>query len=71
MTDLSARRLAKLGLRRGAYDGANRRRFCLFEDLRNGLELRSEFDTKRERDAACLAAVERLMASRHAPAERE
>lgn len=46
---MNARQLAKYGMRRGAYDGANRRRFVLFQD--NGEnEIRREFDTKRERD---------------------
>jgi hypothetical protein len=51
--DLSARRLAKHGMRRGAYDGATKRRFCLFVAGRaNGeaVEWRYEFDTKSERD---------------------
>jgi hypothetical protein len=56
---LSARNLARYGLRRGAYDGANRRRFVLFESLGDGNESRSEFDTKRARDAR---AMERLAA---------
>jgi hypothetical protein len=51
MEPLSARNLAKYGIRRGAYNGACRRRFVLFhpaDDPQN--EKRSEFDTKRERD---------------------
>lgn len=54
---LSARNLRKYGLRRGAYDGANRRRFVLFEDLRNGNERRHEFDSKRERDEKALRLI--------------
>lgn len=50
--ELSSRNLAKHGLRRGAYDGANKRRFVLFVKLPNGNERRSEFDTKKERDNA-------------------
>jgi len=57
---LSARNLAKYGLRRGAYDGANRRRFVLFCASRfgTGIEERREYDTKRERDAAAIAELE-------------
>lgn len=47
---LEARNLRKYGMRRGAYDGANKRRFVLFIKLPNGNERRSEFDTKKERD---------------------
>lgn len=55
--DLSARNLRKYGMRRGAYDGANRRRFVLFYPSRkhaagvdDGNVWRAEFDTKAERD---------------------
>lgn len=49
MDPLSARNLAKYGLRRGAYHGARGRRFVLF--VREGRsEWRHEFETKRERD---------------------
>jgi hypothetical protein len=48
--DLSARNLAKHGLRRGAYDGGTRRRFVTFATAGNGNEWRTEFNTKRERD---------------------
>jgi hypothetical protein len=54
---LAWRRLQRYGLRRGAYDGATSRRFCLFEDLGNGLESRSEFDSKAERDARAMARL--------------
>jgi len=54
MDELSARNLARYGLRRGAYDGANSRRFVLFESLANGNDLRREYSTKRERDAFAL-----------------
>ena len=50
MDELSARNLAKHGMRRGAYDGATKRRFVLFASNGDGTETRSEFDTKRERD---------------------
>jgi hypothetical protein len=59
--ELSARNLAKYGLRRGAYDGANKRRFVLFTSVVMGVETRSEFDTKRERDVAALTAVRRAL----------
>lgn len=59
--DLSARNLRKWGLRRGAYNGANSRRFVLFESLANGNELRREYTSKRERDEACAARLEDLM----------
>ena len=55
--ELSARNLARHGLRRGAYDGANKRRFVLFESIGNGNERRQEFDRKCERDAAALARL--------------
>lgn len=63
MTDLSARNLAKYGLRRGAYDGATERRFVLFEsgtDPATGkaVEWRMEFNTKRERDEAARAKLD-------------
>lgn len=51
---LSARNLKKHGMRRGAYDGANRRRFVLFVDNRDGTESRHEFDSKSERDQFAL-----------------
>lgn len=51
MDELSSRNLAKYGLRRGAYDGGNGRRFVLFAKLPSGNERRHEFDTKKERDA--------------------
>lgn len=54
MDRLSARHLARSGLRKGAYNGGNGRRFCLFETaIREdaAVELRREFSTKRERDA--------------------
>jgi hypothetical protein len=63
MDDLSARNLRKYGLRRGAYDGANRRRFVLFASVGMGVETRSEYDTKRERDEAARAAVRRALRS--------
>jgi len=62
---LSARNLAKYGLRRSAYDGARRRRFCLFEGAEhNGekVEVRREFDTKTERDKAALERLHELQA---------
>lgn len=53
---LSARSLRKYGMRRGAYDGARKRRFVLFvED--GSIERRTEYDTKGERDAAALRMV--------------
>ena len=58
--DLSARNLAKWGLRRGAYDGANSRRFVLFESTGKGTEWRREYTSKRERDAACAKRLEEL-----------
>lgn len=57
---LSARNLAKYGLRRGAYDGATCRRFVLFETGHcNGeaIETRSEFDVKADRDIATSNAL--------------
>lgn len=57
MEPLSARNLKKYGLRRGAYDGSNSRRFVLFQNLGNGNESRREFTTKRERDEAALLAL--------------
>lgn len=59
---LASRNLAKHGMRRGAYDGANRRRFVLFVSAGDGNEWRSEFDTKRERDDYAL----KLLAERTA-----
>jgi hypothetical protein len=48
---LASRNLAKYGMRRGAYDGANRRRFVLFvADSEHRTEWCHEFNTKRERD---------------------
>lgn len=50
---LSARNLAHYGLRRGAYDGGNGRRFVCFEKgTSNGeaVEWRAEFGTKTDRD---------------------
>lgn len=52
--DLSARTLEKHGLRRGAYDGANKRRFCLFERIGDGYEVRREYDSKKARDEAAI-----------------
>lgn len=48
--ELSSRNLAKYGMRRGAYNGANKRRFVLFVNLNNGNERRHEFDSKGQRD---------------------
>lgn len=58
---LSARNLARYGLRRGAYDGANRRRFCLFcaSLFGTGIEERREYDSKAERDAAAVVELAR------------
>jgi hypothetical protein len=59
-----AKELAKYGLRRGVYAGARKRRFCLFEQAEhNGerVEIRREFDTRREREAATATALRRLM----------
>lgn len=50
MDELSSRNLAKYDMRRGAYDGANKRRFVLFVPGHDGNEWRYEFDTKKERD---------------------
>lgn len=64
LESLSAKRLARHGMRRGAYDGANGRRFVLFhpsDDPQN--VLRSEFDTKRERDTFALALVDAPLAA--------
>lgn len=58
---LSARNLARYGLRRGAYDGANKRRFVLFQAIGMGVELRHEYDTKRERDDAALRLMRKAM----------
>lgn len=55
---LSARHLVKYGLRRGAYDGARKRRFVLFEDTGGCIEQRSEFDTKHERDEFALRRLD-------------
>jgi hypothetical protein len=57
--DLSARNLERFGLRRGAYNGSNSRRFVLFEAARStatgeAVEIRREFTSKRERDAKAL-----------------
>lgn len=60
MDKLSSRNLAKFGLRRGAYDGANKRRFVLFERLGNGNEQRSEFDTKKARDTKALQRISEM-----------
>lgn len=57
---LSARNLARYGLRRGAYDGANRRRFVLFEADGKGNEIRREFDTKGERDTVAMTRLAEL-----------
>lgn len=54
MEPLNARRLARHGMRRGAYDGANSRRFCLFSSNGDGTESRQEWTSKSERDAAAL-----------------
>ena len=53
MEPLSARNLARFGMRRGAYNGANGRRFVLYykDDKR---EWAVEYDTKRERDNKAL-----------------
>lgn len=62
---LAARNLARYGLRRGAYDGSNRRRFVLYEDGENNGESVTwtrEYDTKGERDAAALARLEAIKA---------
>lgn len=64
---LAARNLARYGLRRGAYDGSNRRRFTLYEDGENNGEAVTwtrEYDTKRERDAAALARLDTIKAER-------
>lgn len=50
MDELEARKIKRYGLRRGAYDGANKRRFVLFVSAGEGLEMRHEFDTKAARD---------------------
>lgn len=55
---LSATILKRHGLERGAYDGARRRRFVLFQDTGNGTVSRREFDTKRERDDAALKIID-------------
>lgn len=57
---LASRNLAKHGMRLGAYDGANRRRFVLFtrHDAQIGDERRREFDTKKERDRFALSLLE-------------
>lgn len=56
---LSKRNLAKHGMERGAYDGAQKRRFVLFSrhDATPGNVTRREFDTKRERDQYALAVL--------------
>lgn len=55
---LSAHRLARYGMRRSVYDGAARRRFVLFHPSDNPQnELRSEFDTKKERDDFTLRLI--------------
>lgn len=56
--ELSARNLKRYGLRRGAYDGATRRRFVLFES--RGVETRREFDTKAERDEMARTRLEAI-----------
>ena len=62
MDELSSRNLAKYGMRRGAYNGAYKRRFVLF--IRQGEnDQRHEFDTKGARDdfaRAELAARKKL-----------
>lgn len=50
MDELEARKIKRYGMRRGAYDGANKRRFVLFVSSGHGLERRYEFDTKSARD---------------------
>ena len=57
--ELSARNLRRHGMRRGAYDGATKRRFVLFVD-EGATEWRHEFDTKAERDAYALRSLARI-----------
>lgn len=42
---LEARELKKFGMRLGAYDGANKRRFCFFEDCGDGT-VRAQFPSQ-------------------------
>ncbi len=56
---LSARNLRKYNLRFAAYNGANKRRFVLFE-LVGTNELRREFDTKAARAEMALRRLEEL-----------
>lgn len=65
MDTLSARNLARYGLRRGVYDGANRRRFVLFESAGMGVEVRHEYDSKRERDQAATTKIAMRSAMMH------
>lgn len=63
MEPLSARRLSRYGMRRGAYDGANRRRFVLFYPSEDSQNLsRREFDSKKERDEFAIAMLEKRSA---------
>jgi len=54
---LNARYIRRYGLRRGSYNGANKRRFVLFADTGNGTEMRYEFNTRRERDIKALGML--------------
>lgn len=57
---LSSRNLARYGLRRGAYNGGNGRRFVLFQEaVRHGerVEVRWEYDSKAERDARAMQLI--------------
>lgn len=61
---LGSKSLARFGMRRGVYDGANKRRFVLSEIAPNGLTLRREFDTKGERDAFALERLNQALGAK-------
>lgn len=62
---MTNRDLKGYGLSVGAYDGAHKRRFVLFEDdPTSGNVWRREFDTKRERDLAAHVARDRIAFAR-------
>lgn len=63
---LAARYLKRFGMRRGAYNGANKRRFILFttKDAPPKTERRHEFDTKRARDQFAIGMLTAILAEK-------
>lgn len=59
---MTNRELAKYGMRQGAYDGANARRFVLFttHDAAPGCETRTEFNKRRDRDNFARRTITKL-----------